>query len=362
MPASPSKQLLQAAAVSCLCLATLFACCSSEPTDAGDSGPVDSGALSCWYAEDSKADLASLLCSWKLHPSNPLIQPPSGEWLIGDPSVVSPQEAPDGRWHLFANSLLGIHHHTSADGISWKRHTPSLFGTGAFRAFLIREGAAYYLFFEKFVGFSDSTIQVSTSKDLERWSTPLVVLKPELSWEKELTRTVGNPYVMKREGNYWLYYSASSVRLDDAGFNEPRHIGLARATTITGPYVKEPQPIISPSKDEPLRNHGAGSIKLLTERVGGRWIALNNGIYLDPAGKSRSAIMVLSSEDGVKWSKVCSEAILAPTDKGWMSSFVYAFDTVRVGDDIRVYFNAREGWKKGTERIGMAALTLPCKR
>jgi len=45
--------------------------------------------------------------------------------------------------------------------------------------------------------------------------------------------------------------------------------------------------------------------------------------------------------------------------KGWDAAFVYAFDTTRVGDDIRAYYNAREGYKIGTERIGMATLKLP---
>ncbi len=90
-------------------------------------------------------------------------------------------------------------------------------------------------------------------------------------------------------------------------------------------------------------------------------IALENGIYRDGSGASRSAIQVLESEDGVSWSELCAEPPLQPARTGWKSSFVYAFDSTRVDGNLRVYYNAREGWAEGVERIGMASVRLPCE-
>ena len=42
------------------------------------------------------------------YPGNPLgIEPHWPEWIIADPTVLSPEVTPDGRWHLFANGLQG---------------------------------------------------------------------------------------------------------------------------------------------------------------------------------------------------------------------------------------------------------------
>jgi len=310
--------------------------------------------------QDPGLDLSAHLCAWTDHAKHPLIDPPPSEFLLGDPTVVLPAESPDGKWHLFANSLFGVHHHVSADGVKWQRLTPALFGAFAFRPYVYQEAGTYYLLFEKIKG-TTSVIRVSTSEDLFSWTEPKTILEPKLAWEKELTTTVGNPYLTRRGGKYWLYYSASGVWLADAGVYEPKYIGLARADGITGPYVKESKPLISPAAKDLWRNLGAGSMKLLDERIAGKLIALNNGIYKDAAGKNRSAILVMSSDDGLAWQDVCPGAALAPTGAGWKKALVYAFDTARVGDEIWVYYNGRDGWAPATERIGLSMLSLPCQ-
>jgi hypothetical protein len=322
----------------------------------------------CWYSNDTSIDLADLLCNWTEHPSNPLIQPAEGDWLIGDPAVIQPDEAPDGVWHMFAYGFLGIHHLTSPDGIAWEMLPDTLFGMGVVRPFVFTDQSGlqpvYYIFVEQYAGMDASEMLYSTSADLLNWETPVVLLKPELSWETDPNGTIGNPYLMYRADlkQYWLYYSASNVFIPECNFYEPRHIGVATADNIMGPYTKNATPLISPDLSNPLMNMGAGSIKLLDEKVGGRFIALNNGIYKDNEGKSRSAIEVLSSADGLKWDYVCDFPIVKPSHDGWKKAFVYAFDTVREGDQIRMYFNARDEWAEGVERIGMATLDLPCSK
>ena len=334
----------------------------------GGNGGGNNDDKSCWYSSDASINLADLLCDWKEYPSNPLIQPAEENGLIGDPTIVLPADAPDGKWHMFAYGLMGIHHLTSLDGISWKMLPATLFSIGVVRPFVFRDKSGtkpvFYMFVEQYSSLTASEMYYSTSTDLKHWNDLAVLLKPELAWETDPNSTLGNPYLMYREDQkkYWLYYSASNVLIPECKFYEPLHIGVAVSDGILGPYSKNPQPIISPDSSNPLMNMGAGSIKLLQEKVGGRFVALNNGIYKDSEGKSRSAIEVLSSADGLKWNYVCNGAVVAPSGDGWKKAFVYAFDTVRVGDQIRMYFNARDGWSGGVERIGMATLDLPCYR
>ena len=310
-------------------------------------------------AEPPEDAALAALCTWQEHPANPLIQPPEGEFLLGDPTVLRPDEAPDGRWHLFANSLLGIHPFVSDDGVAWQAVEPALFGLGYMRPFVLVEKGTYHLFFEHFDSVSHSHIEHASSVDLANWSTPTTVLQPDLPWEQEALATVGNPFVEKRGDTWWFYYSASTVRLDDAGFNEPRYVGLARSSSLDGPWKKEGQPILGPDPKQPYRNHGAGSFKLLDGGWPGRFIGLENGIYLDAQGHSRSAIFVLQSQDGLAWKSLCPKPIVLPHGEGWEKALIYAFDTARVGKELRLYFNARDGWKEGVERIGMVRTTLP---
>lgn len=331
-----------------------FAACKD---DAGTAPPVPT---KCAALDQTAASAA--LCKWSDHPGNPVLAPP-GEAIVGDPSLLAPEVSPDGRWHLFAWLFTGIVHYASSDGIAWTE-VDRPFPIGSVRPYVFEEKGVYHLLFERFsqiVPPQVSAILTSESTDLVTWSEPVTILEPTLDWEKETQSTVGNPFVVARDGEYWLYYSAAGVLLPDTGFTEPRYIGLARAKALRGPYLKEPRPIIAPDAKIAWRNFGSGSMKLLADKYAGRWVALENGIYQDAAGATHSAIQVLESDDGVAWREACAAPPLAPSGDGWKKAFVYAFDTVRRRGDLRVYYNARDGWKEGKERIGFSSLTLPCE-
>ena len=89
-------------------------------------------------------------------------------------------------------------------------------------------------------------------------------------------------------------------------------------------------------------------------------MALNNGIYTDEEGHSRSAVHLLISPDGGRsWDYLCPAPILRPHGDGWERAFVYAFDARRVNDSWWLFYNARDDWADGWERIGLARLDLP---
>lgn len=298
-------------------------------------------------------DEQGYLRDWTDYPGNPLIEPPRPEFLLGDPAVVLPGDAPDGDWHMFANTLLGIQHFTSGDGIAWKRQQKA--GPG-FRAYVLEDGGAFYLFYEHFsVPQVRSHIAVRRSTDLWQWSSPVTVLEPTLPWEGGFfSRNVGNPCVLRVGDRFRLYYSAGVVFHKDLGFCEPRHIGVAHSAELMGPYDRAAEPILPMDPGHPYRSRGAGAIKVISDEGRGLFYGFNNGIYRDAEGRTRSAVLLLSSEDGMRWHEVYPDPIVAPSGEGWKKALVYQLDVKRVGDEMWMYYNARSGWRFGKERIGLA--------
>lgn len=291
---------------------------------------------------------------WVDHPENPLIDPPCDTTVIAEPTVIMPDSSPDGRWHLYAVSLDAyINHMDSSDGVHWRpldRFTPG------WNPFVVKERDTFYMFHHGwwFVE-GESVIVCRSSKDLKTWSADTVVLRPTVDWEREGGRAVvRNACVVKLpDRTYRLYYASGYGWLDDCGYEEPLYNGVAFAKNITGPYEKHPEPIIGPNPCDPYRNIGAGGLKVYYEHSTGLFVGFNNGIYRDEEGRSRSAIHMLLSKDGMGWYSFPFNPILWP-EKGWKEALVYQLDIRRVADEIWLWYNCRDGWKEGVERIGLA--------
>ena len=197
---------------------------------------------------------------------------------------------------------------------------------------------------------------MSRSADLKKWSAPVTLVRPSLDWHMaDGNKSVSNPCLIKQDGKYNLYYSASLVLIPDCGFNQPDSIGMASSSSIDGPYELLPKPIITVNKQDPWCNLSCGSIKVLQCSDG--FVGFENGIYWDDVKKqSGSAIIVLKSADGVHWNRLIQDPIIRPTS-GWRKSHVYACDVKYRTLENRsyLYYNARNGWKinEGQERIGL---------
>jgi hypothetical protein len=302
---------------------------------------------------------------WRVDPPRAVLAAPFPSPVIADPTFRGPEDSPDGRWHLFAHTIFGVTHVTSEDGVRWSR--PALTIRHAMRPFLYDEGGTFYLLYERTRPFRlltpwlptawRSTIECRASTDLRFWSEPLELLAPRLPWQRRGPddAAVGNPCLVRlAEERYALYFSASLVRLPDCGFDEPLHVGVAFASRPLGPYRVHPEPLLSPRADDPLCNLGAGAIKVLRRSDG--FVGLHNGIYRDGDGRSRSAISVLRSPDGMAWKRAHAQPILSP-DRGWRRAFVYACDARPRADGSWVlYCNGRDDWHwtRGREAIGRA--------
>jgi hypothetical protein len=301
---------------------------------------------------------------WRATREEPVLRPPAGSPILADPTFLLPHETPDARWHLFAHSIFGVHHVTSADGERWS--PPRLAVRHAMRPYLYREGATYHLVYERYPAFRlalswlrlrwRSWIERRTSTDLVHWSAATVVLRPTLPWHctPGSGDAVGNPSLVRTVEGYSLYYSAALIHVPDCGFNEPLYIGVARSRTLEGPWELRPEPVLSPRTEDPRCNLGAGALRVL--RLDDGFVGLQNGIAFDAATRrSRSAVSLVVSDDGICWRYAHAEPIVAPTS-GWRGRFVYACD-VRHDPATRrwyLYFNARDRapMLAGREAIG----------
>src|SRR5262249_28717550 len=114
--------------------------------------------------------------------------------------------------------------------------------------------------------------------------------------------------------------------------------------------------VLSPRPDDARSNLGAGAMKVL--RLDDGFVGLQNGIALDRATRrSRSALSVRISTDGLTWRWAHDEPIVAPDAAvPWRRRLVYAVDCRRApaSGQWSLYFNGRDeaAMFAGHEAIG----------
>ena len=277
---------------------------------------------------------------WAFHASNPLIRPTVASPSVADPSFLPPSETPDGRWHLLARGLLGLHHYSSADGLTWTA-IPGVVARLASRPHLIVERGRSFLATERGsapLGPRNSTIELRSSADLFTWSAPRTLLRAALGWHRDgASDGVGSPCTARLHERFCLYYSAGG------------HIGLATSDKVDGPYLPDPDPILSPTggfKD-------AGALTVLPVKDG--LLGVQRSRRAGDQGIETAEIHLLGSTDGRNFSPLVG----APTPAlAWPlpSSEAPALDLRWVEGHAMLYFNvANPGrWRSGGTAIGLA--------
>ena len=289
---------------------------------------------------------------------NPIIRPTFGNPVIADPTFLPPDQTPDGKWHLFSHSLFGVHHYVSDNGIHWNMLS-GLVSKLSVRPYIYKENDIYYLFYEKVDSirrfpFYDSHMELMRSSDLIHWEKPIPVILPSLSWHKTRNKVgnIGNPFLVKLDNGYKIYYSAGLYFMRDCKFCEPRYFGCAYSEKIEGPYTLASDPIYEVEGKNFIIAHK--SVKYLDVYIGMQTRFYFTGIL------SHCYIGIVFSRDGMIWENV--EELGIWPEKGWRSSHVYAGDLKLYEDKIYFYYNARNGrmpWSK--EHVGLAIITISPK-
>ena len=307
--------------------------------------------------------------SFNLRPM-PVLRPFGGSFVVADPSLLLPTETPDGKWHLFFHTTFGIREAVSDDGVAFTKGKKLL--SRAMRPNINFIDGRYVLFFERTrpLGFNalnligaakwNSEIFAVESRDLKEWSAPKPVLRHTRHFEESARGiSLSNPYLLRVGNVNRLYYSCGLTFIRDCGFCEPTYVSYAESDDLLSGYRSAPDPILSPDRNDPFLNLCSGCLKVY--RLRDCFIGIQNGIF-EKDGKSASAILLLSSDDGLCFR--FEKTLIEPRyDKSWMSQFVYASHLVRSGDVLRLYFNARNTANPllGRECIGFAEARIePC--
>lgn len=304
---------------------------------------------------------------FKLYDNNPVIRNFGGSFTAADPTILTPDVTPDGKWYLFCHTFFGVYRLISEDGINYGK--PKHILRRAMRPNINYINGRYYLFYERtrtLLGNAltllnakwKSNIYFVQSVDLDAFTKPRPVITCTRPYEvSDRGQSISNPFLLRIDDKYRLYFSAGLTYIEDCGFSEPTYISYAESRHIHDDYEALMQPIISPDKDHPYLNLCSGCLKVY--RLKDRYIGLQNGIYKED-GKSKSAIMLLSSDDGKEFAFV-KPLILPDESKEWMAQYVYACCLTSYNDELRIYFNARNlsDPMKGRESIGFAYAQIP---
>jgi beta-xylosidase len=143
----------------------------------------------------------------------------------------------DGKFYLYytVNKRIGVAVADRPDGTFVDKAS---FYENAIDAHMFRDGdGQYYLYYVQLPGFR---IHVQRMKSpLEREGEPVEILRPTEPWEKLRGDVTEGPWMLERNGTYYLLYSGTGAdSLDYA-------IGYATANKPTGPFTKyEGNPIV----------------------------------------------------------------------------------------------------------------------
>lgn len=295
-------------------------------------------------------------CSWFPFSDEPVL---SGLWYIPklcDPVFLFPEEAPDQKWHLFAHSWLGIHHFISGSGIAWeplkmvevRGHSP----------FIFFDKGTWYLLYEKHDAplpilekglrriprkerLKASRIEMRSSNDLLVWSEPRLLLDSrEVPFAADYLAQprVSRPQMIPWNGGYRLYFGASHLLMPDAKQKVTRYFAVAESDSLSGPFTlgNGGKPLLEPMPDDPFRNLGCGSIKIVPGFDG--LAAFQCGASWDPrACRSTTSMIMLLSADGLDWHLSTRPPVLVPATEGWASRYVMSCD-VRYKEDESCWY------------------------
>ncbi|MBM3859536.1 MAG: hypothetical protein FJ395_07800 [Verrucomicrobia bacterium] len=201
-----------------------------------------------------RAYTSTNLVNWQRGPV--VFQP--GDRHIWAPDVW--RDPVSGQFHLYytANKTVGV---AVADRPLGPFTNPRKLFDDAIDAHLFRDdNGRLYLYFVKFPGFRIMVQPMRSPTEPE--GNPKVVLRPESDWEKRAGHVTEGPWLIKRNGLYYLLYSGSGADTPDYA------VGYATASSPLGPFQRAPHnPIIQRSEGLFGPGHGCA----VQDRVGQWW-------------------------------------------------------------------------------------------
>ena len=251
---------------------------------------------------------------------------------LSDPSFLLPDESPDGLWHLFAHTWLGVEHYTSTSGLEWKKeHLVFLRGHSPF---IYKEGNVYYMLYElhdRVYGHKkdrarSSRILLSSSSDLALWSEPRVLLDSSSisrSSYRGGPERISRPQLIPWQGRYRLYFGAGEGLVYDTDQKCTARLMFAESYDIDGPYVPSDTVLMEADPESRYRSLSPGAVRIIPCADG--IAAIECAYFYDKEhDRSRSAMVLMVSDDGLVFPEP-HVMQLSPLD-GWASRCITCCD------------------------------------
>ena len=292
-------------------------------------------------------------CSWFPFSDEPVVR---SLWYVprfSSPKVILPSDSPDGRWHMFVDSVLGIHHFISDSGIAWepnkvvvaRGHYPSIYKENG-KFYLVYEVHGFSLSYRQFdKSRKNSKIGICSSDDLFAWSEPRIVLDGEnVSYADFSGRKILSfPQIVKMQsGLYRLYFSASVRVLPDSKQKVGKFFGYAEATDLDSEFtVPENSLLLKTSRDDKCADAATGSISLFTD--GDIFYGLQCGYFWDEVEKrTSSAVFLLKSKDGNSFERCSGNPLIMPQSGSWAGQYIRSCSINYMKDEncFYCYFSA----------------------
>lgn len=257
-----------------------------------------------------------------------------GALRLCDPAYLLPEESPDGLWHMFAHTAIGLEHLTSTSGLEWTREHVIVYRGHS--PFIYKERDTYYLFYEihsktsffkKDVNnLSVSRIMVICSTDLLLWSEPRMVLdstKITRAQYKNGPIRVSRPQIVEMNGGYRLYFGAGETRLYDTKQKATARLMYAQSDYLDGDYRVNPEPILDIEPDGKYRNLATGSVHIVkcSDGVAAFECAFS---YDEERKRSVTNLLLLTSSDGSNFT--FNKIIQKSPKEGWASRYMTSVD------------------------------------
>ncbi len=151
----------------------------------------------------------------------------------GEPHVWAPdvwRDPESGRFYLYytVNETVGVAEASSPTGPFTLRRK---FFDRAIDAHLFQDDdGKLYLYYVQFPGFQLSVQPMANP--VEPMGKPTVMIHPEADWEKKAGEVTEGPWIIKRDGRYYLLYSGSGANTPDYA------VGYATADHPLGPFTR----------------------------------------------------------------------------------------------------------------------------
>ena len=243
---------------------------------------------------------------WSSYSEWAIWQSPWYEMRLSAPAVLLPEDSPDGLWHLFAHSWMGIEHYSSPSGFDWSKvslvalrgHYPSLY----------RERNTWHLVYEShdrdYSGSirldrkrTISRIWMMSSSDLRNWSSPQMILSAaDVPYASDFSvPRLAHPQIVPWEGGYRLYFTASELKMYDSGQKASACLSYACSGFINADYEVRQKPVLRLDPDDRHADLAPGAFSFVA--CPDALMAFQSAYSFDEeAGRSRSGLLEVKRE------------------------------------------------------------------